>query len=49
MRSVVSLAVVDPGSGGRWLIECTPDFRQQLHALNDVAPPEQGLGISGIF
>ncbi len=48
-RWVVSLAVVDPVSGGRWLIECTPDFKQQLHALNGASPPAQGLGISGIF
>ena len=48
-RSVVSLAVVDPVSDDRWLIECTPDFKQQLHALNEAAPPIQGLGISGIF
>jgi pyrroloquinoline quinone biosynthesis protein B len=51
-RSPVSLAIVDPESGERWLIECTPDFPQQLHALDEIAPPEndtRGADLAGIF
>jgi pyrroloquinoline quinone biosynthesis protein B len=48
-RHVVSLAIVDPETGQRWLIECTPDFKQQLHALNQQFPSEDALGISGVF
>ena len=45
----VSLAIVDPATNQRWLVECTPDFKYQLHALDQIAPPESGLGIDGIF
>lgn len=40
-RSITSLAIVDPLSRQRWLIECTPDFREQLQMLDDIAPPAQ--------
>ncbi len=49
-RLVVSLAVVDPTSGERWLFEATPDFRVQLAALDAVAPAEDPApGLAGIF
>lgn len=48
-RSVVCLAIVDPASKQRWLVECTPDFRQQLHALDELAPSLQGLEPAGIL
>ena len=49
-RSAVSLAVVDPRSGSRWMLEATPDFREQLHRLDVVAPPEAGKPLlDGIF
>lgn len=48
-RRVASLAVVDPGTGGRWLIDATPDFREQLHALDAVAPPGAGALVSGVL
>ncbi len=35
-RLVSSMAIVDPQSGKRWLIDATPDFREQLHALDAV-------------
>lgn len=38
-RSIVSLAVVDSTSGRRWLIDCTPDVREQLRELDRIAPP----------
>ncbi|MFW6079159.1 MAG: MBL fold metallo-hydrolase [Gemmatimonadota bacterium] len=48
-RHVVALAVVDPVSDERWLFEATPDFREQLHALDRVAPAEGVPGLDGIF
>ena len=47
---VVSLAVVDPATGERWLFEATPDLREQLHRLDLVAPtPAPRPGLAGIF
>lgn len=34
---VASLAVVDPESGQRWVIDATPDFADQLHRLEQIA------------
>ncbi len=56
-RNVVSLAIIDPESGERWIIEATPDFREQLKMLDKHFPPKLVLsgvegnkyGISGIF
>jgi pyrroloquinoline quinone biosynthesis protein B len=48
-RNVVSLGVVDPSSGERWLVECTPDVRQQLRLLDEAFPSDESPGISGIF
>jgi len=48
-RTAASLGIVDPASGQRWLIEATPDFREQLHQL-DLAAPSAGVpGLDGIF
>lgn len=33
-RFVSSVAVVDPESAQRWLLDCTPDFRDQLRLLD---------------
>jgi pyrroloquinoline quinone biosynthesis protein B len=48
-RYASSLAVVDPLTGERWLFEATPDFREQLHELDRIAPTEAVPGLSGIF
>jgi len=49
-RLVVSLALVDPTSGERWLFEATPDFRVQLAALDAVAPTDDPApGLAGMF
>ena len=48
-RYVVSLAVVDPVTSQRWLFECTPDFKQQLHMLDETAPARTAPGLDGIF
>lgn len=36
-RSVVSLGIVDPASGRRWIIDATPDFPRQLLELHRVS------------
>ena len=48
-RRVASLALVDPVSQERWLFDATPDFRVQLHHLDQVAPATDRPGIAGIF
>jgi len=48
-RHVVCLAIVDPTSRQRWLLECTPDFREQLSQLDSIAPPNDTPGIDGIL
>ena len=39
-RRVVSLGLVDPASGQRWLFEATPHLPEQLAHLDRVAPVE---------
>lgn len=48
-RHVSCLGLVDPRAGGRWLIDCTPDFPAQLHALNDAAQVTERTCPSGIL
>ncbi len=48
-RRVVCLALIDPAANQRWLIEATPDFREQLHLLDVAAPVEKSPGLNGIF
>lgn len=51
-RRVVSLGLVDPSSGRRWLFEATPDARDQLHDLMATAPDARAGGIeslAGVF
>jgi len=48
-RGVASLAIVDPGSHQRWLIDATPDFRTQLRALDEIAPVNSSPGLDGIL
>jgi len=48
-RRVACLAIVDARAGKRWLIDCTPDFPEQLHALDGIAPAETRPGLDGIF
>ncbi len=48
-RKVVSLGIVDPLSDQRWIIDATPDFRDQLHILDTVHPVERKLGLDAIF
>jgi pyrroloquinoline quinone biosynthesis protein B len=37
-QRVASLAIVDPQSHQRWIIDATPDFPSQLRTLDEVAP-----------
>ena len=49
-RFVSCVAIVDPDSGQRWMLDCTPDFRDQLRLL-DQAQPKRADGplLDGIF
>ncbi len=48
-RLATSLALVDPVSQQRWIFDATPDFREQLHRLDVMAPAEGKPGLDGIF
>ncbi|HSY48599.1 MAG TPA: MBL fold metallo-hydrolase [Thermoanaerobaculia bacterium] len=41
-QRVVSLAIVDPQSHQRWIIDATPDFPSQLRTLDEAAPRADG-------
>ncbi len=44
-RYTSCLALVDPRTSQAWLIDATPDFREQLHVLTEVT----GANLAGIF
>ncbi|HET7437453.1 MAG TPA: MBL fold metallo-hydrolase [Thermoanaerobaculia bacterium] len=46
---VASLGIVDPATGQRWLIDATPDFPAQLHALEKLAGPPRDKVLDGIL
>ena len=48
-RHAASLAIVDPETSERWMIDATPDFREQLRALDRIAPVPGTPGLRGIF
>jgi len=48
-RLAACLAIVEPATGRRWLIDATPDFREQLHRLDTICPVADKPGLSGIF
>ena len=48
-RFATSLAVVDPETRQRWLIDCTPHFPDQLRILDGIASPKGNPGITGVF
>jgi pyrroloquinoline quinone biosynthesis protein B len=48
-RLASCLALVDPASSERWLFEATPDFKEQLHRLDVIAPHDDVPGLAGIF
>lgn len=48
-RLATCLALVDPRNGRRWLFDATPDFKEQLHRLDLIAPRTDVPGIDAIF
>jgi pyrroloquinoline quinone biosynthesis protein B len=48
-RNVACLAIVDPQTHQRWMIDATPDFRAQLRMLDRVEPPASTPGLAGIL
>lgn len=49
-RLASSVGIVDPASGRRWLIEATPDFREQAWMLSRAEPEaESPIRLDGIF
>jgi pyrroloquinoline quinone biosynthesis protein B len=48
-RYVSSIALVDPTSKQRWVIDATPDFPHQLQLLDKFLPVEKQPGLDGIL
>lgn len=49
-RMATSLAIVDHAGGRRWLIDATPDLREQLYRLDEAAPVKRpSPGLDGVF
>jgi len=48
-RRVSCLAIVDPKTSERWMIDATPDFPAQLRALDEIAPIKNQPALTGIF
>jgi pyrroloquinoline quinone biosynthesis protein B len=48
-RHVASIAVLDPETSQRWIIDATLDFKEQLRMLDKVHCVTSSPGISGIF
>ena len=48
-KYVSCLAIVDPISSQRWIIDATPDFKDQLRLLDEVAPSDEVPGLDGIL
>lgn len=49
-RYATCLGIVDPASGKRWMIEATPDFREQAWMLSRAEPAAtKSIQVDGIF
>ena len=48
-RKVACVGIVEPRTGSRWMIDATPDFRDQLYALNAAAGSRAGPALDGVF
>ena len=48
-KKVVSLGLIDPASGKRFLFEASPDITSQIISLNLVHPGKNGIAPDGIF
>lgn len=47
-RRAACLGIADLATNQRWMIECTPDFREQLHHFCTLSPPRSSPLLSGI-
>jgi pyrroloquinoline quinone biosynthesis protein B len=48
-RYVSCIAIVDPVTHERWIVDATPDFRDQLRLLDQIYPVDDSPGITGIL
>lgn len=50
-RTAACIGLVDRATGRRWLIEATPDLRDQLHRFSAIAPPtgSPGPALAGLL
>jgi pyrroloquinoline quinone biosynthesis protein B len=48
-KKVVSLGLIDPASGKRFLFEASPDITSQLKSLNQADPVKNSIAPDGIF
>ncbi len=48
-KKVISLGLIDPGNGKRFLFEASPDIATQLKSLNDAVPSKTSIAPDGIF
>lgn len=44
-----SLGLIDHKNGRRYLFDASPAITQQLAMLDQIAPPQSGLGVDGVF
>ena len=49
VRFVVSILLVDPGSGSRWLFEATPDLAEQVELSREHGGPDEETGRPALF
>ena len=48
-RFVACIAIIDPRHKQRWLVDCTPDFREQLRALDQLQTSARIPGLDGVL
>lgn len=48
-QEVACVALVDPTSNTRWLIDATPDLPRQLRALDELSPPVENISRTGFL
>jgi pyrroloquinoline quinone biosynthesis protein B len=48
-RLATCLGLIDPQTNRRWLFDATPDFKEQLHRLDVIAPTAEVPGFDAIF
>jgi pyrroloquinoline quinone biosynthesis protein B len=48
-RLTTSIAIINPETNEKWLIDSTPDFREQIHILNTLYLWNESRNLSGIF